>query len=194
MGEDFLVLRQFGVGLVLAAQAKENLREAIVRGGMLRLELDRGLQLRHRLLKLAEPLMRESDLEIQRGDGGINLLRLLEGLHRIRRIGQPHPRAALDVERGGGIGIGLENFRGLLEGGLGLVRREMGVGQVKLRLRHGGMERERLPEELDSLHGTALLKLAFAEIRQARELVLGGGWRGFLAGDQHEQERQQQSE
>ena len=49
-----------------------------MRGGMLRLELDRGLQLRHRLLKLAKPFVGEGELEVERGNGGIDLLRLLK--------------------------------------------------------------------------------------------------------------------
>ena len=107
--------------------------------------------------------MRQAELEIQGGDGLVELLGLGQGLERVGRVAGAQPGATDDVVRSRGISIEPQGFVGRADGFGGLIGQEMGVGQVEMGLNGRGLVPQRLLEELDRPGAIALFELAFAE-------------------------------
>lgn len=130
--------------LVLLAGAVEQLAEAVVHGGMLRLELHDLAPLRERIVVMGQALVGEAELEADGIDRLVDGLRRRQGFHRLGKPGAAQVGAADQVIRGGGIRVARENGLGLGNDFVGAVGEEQSVGEVEERVSVGGLQREGL--------------------------------------------------
>ena len=124
-----------------------------------------------RIYRDREAFVCERELEVQRGDGRIELVGLVKRLEPVLRLAEAKLRAADEIPGRSGCFIRLGNLLGLLHGGFGLVADQQRIGEIQLSVGAGGIEGKGPAEEIDGLCRIAGLKLALAEIRQAGEVI-----------------------
>ena len=87
-------------GVGTATRAFVESRQLIMRRRMFRLELHDGFELSDGIRHMAEFIVRQTELKIQRGDGGIEALGLLQSLDRRLGLVEPQMCAQMIVVSG----------------------------------------------------------------------------------------------